>query len=110
MKSAEKNDPDFLSYFKGYRNSEMLQKSDSLLHESLIEFYRATNTSERVDKNFEPYVRTSVVSASPVERFASHRVCRSDGVFVTITAIADAGLISGAPQPLMMFMRPDQPV
>lgn len=64
MKAAKKHDPEFLDYFKRYKHSDAVQSTDSLLQNgSMIELYRSLNTAERVDKYYEPYVRSAAVTS-----------------------------------------------
>lgn len=64
MESAKKNDPEFLEYFKGYKQSDIVQQTNKLLqNESLLTFYRYLNTQERVKKFHEPYVRSAAVAS-----------------------------------------------
>ena len=118
MRSAKKNDPEFLNYFKGYRNSEMVQETDSLLqNESLMAFYRATNTTERVDKYFEPYVRASAVAGDSSYVGAdvtAQYYKRNLRIFANLMKVAESGdrifmLFGAGHQPFLRPLLKDSP-
>jgi len=76
MKYAKEHDPEFVQYFKQYKNSHQVKKKDSLLqNNSFILVYRYMNCAESVDGYREPYVRTAAVG--------------SDTSFVGADAVAD---------------------
>jgi len=112
MEYAKQHDPEFVQYFKQYKNSHQVKKTDSLLqNSSLISVYRYMNCAESVDGYREPYVRTAAVGSDTTFVGADvvadyHR--RNLRIYANLMRIAEPGdrifmMFGGGHQP---FLRP----
>lgn len=95
MEFAKKHEPEFLEYFKRYKNSNHVKKQDSLLQNgTLLELYQYMNTEQSVKMYHEPYVRslslandTSFVGADVTADY--HR--RNLRIFANLMKMAEPG-------------------
>lgn len=118
MKAAKQHDLQFLEYFKQYKQSDLVRKTDSVLQNgSLVEIYRLLNTTERVDKYYEPYVRSSTVttdSAYVGANVTAQYYKRNLRIYANLMKIADPGdrifmMFGAGHQPFLRPLLKDSP-